>query len=50
VNGMTIQRLEHGADTSDLPLAVLGRLADALDMEPASSAAHRKPNGYPKAE
>jgi transcriptional regulator with XRE-family HTH domain len=43
VNAMTIQRLEHGADTSDLPLAVLGRLADALDLEPADLLRPRTP-------
>lgn len=33
VNGMTIHRIEHGSDSSELPLAVLGRLADALDVD-----------------
>ena len=35
VNAMTIHRIEHGSDTSALSLAVLGRLADALDVDPA---------------
>jgi transcriptional regulator with XRE-family HTH domain len=35
VNAMTIKRIEDGGDASELPLAVLGRLADALDTEPA---------------
>jgi len=33
VNGMTIHRIERGSDASELPLAVLGRLADALDVD-----------------
>ncbi len=36
VNRETIGRLERGADPSRLPLAVVGRLAAALDTSPAS--------------
>jgi transcriptional regulator with XRE-family HTH domain len=36
VNAMTIHRIEHGSDASELPLAVLGRLADALDVDPGA--------------
>lgn len=36
VNPQTIKRLEDGADGSELPLAVLGRLANALQVEPAA--------------
>lgn len=35
VSYMTISRMENGSDTSNLPLSVVGRLADALDLEPA---------------
>lgn len=44
VNPMTIQRLEHGADTSALTLAVVGRLAAALDLEPADLLLSRRQN------
>lgn len=44
VNPMTIQRLEHGADTSALTLAVLDRLAEALDLEPADLLLSRRRN------
>jgi hypothetical protein len=40
---MTIQRIEQGSDASELPLAVLGRLADALDIEPADLLLRRQP-------
>jgi transcriptional regulator with XRE-family HTH domain len=43
VNAMTIHRLEHGADTSALPLAVLARLAHALDLQPADLLHRRDP-------
>jgi len=36
VSYMTISRMENGADTSNLPLSVLGRLADALNLEPSA--------------
>lgn len=35
VSYMTISRMEDGADSSNLPLSVLGRLAAALDADPA---------------
>jgi transcriptional regulator with XRE-family HTH domain len=34
VNAMTIKRLEDGADASELPLGVLGRIASALALKP----------------
>jgi transcriptional regulator with XRE-family HTH domain len=45
VNGMTIKRIEDGSDPSELPLAVLGRLADALDIEPADLLLRRRRTG-----
>jgi transcriptional regulator with XRE-family HTH domain len=36
VSCMTIWRMENGSDTSDLPLSVLGRLADTLNVEPGA--------------
>jgi transcriptional regulator with XRE-family HTH domain len=41
VNPMTLTRIERGADSSDLPLSVLGRLADVLGAEPAELLIHR---------
>lgn len=34
VSYMTISRMENGSDTSNLPLSVVDRLAQALDLEP----------------
>lgn len=42
VSYMTISRMENGSDTSDLPLSVLDRLADALDLEPGELLVSRR--------
>ena len=42
VSYMTISRMENGADTSHLPLSVLGRLAEALVLEPADLLVSRR--------
>lgn len=46
VNGMTIHRIEHGSDSSELPLAVLGRLADALDVDAGDLLLGRREAGF----
>lgn len=34
VSYMTISRMENGSDTADLPLSVVGRLAEILGLDP----------------